>query len=147
MKIYEKVSKFFKKLKLACIFELSFLEIVTDTEQQCLPSECHNISRFLWIYLTISTEELNSSPLVVTRFSIFSVSKLVTAATDRTLTPGPRRPVDRSPCVRTVQTYTRRYLHCAVQLPALYNCTPPPHTSFLFVVWWDAGGRCFRIYH
>ena len=84
-----------------------------------------------------------SSPLVVTRLSIFSVSRLVTAATDRTLTPGPRRPVHRS------------------RVSALYSCTPGatctglysyrhctavhhPHTRRSYVVWWDAGGDVFE---
>ena len=119
------------KLKLAWIIKLDLvlLKIVTDHEE--LPHPIVTISRVSYEFLS----QFWWNTTLHTRghwcYNIFCLLLVTAAATHRTLTPGPRRSVDRSPCVRSVQMYTRRYLHCAVQLPALYSCTPPPHTSFL----------------
>ena len=104
---------------------MAFLKIVTDHEE--LPHPIVTISRVCYEFLS----QLWRNTTLHTRghwcYNIFWLLLVTAAATHRTLTPGPRRPVDRSPCVRTVQMYTRRYLHCAVQLPALYT-VHHPHT-------------------
>ena len=82
---------------------------------------------------------LAAAPPTTSSKNVVQIKSGFRACSGQKVIPG-WRPVDRSPCVRSVQLYSRRYLQCAVQLPALYT-VHRPHTRSSYVV---PGGDVFE---